>query len=241
MIGTVVENRLDAYHRIARHRPLLHGFLKSLFHRRIIVLGNGAPYYLLLEHIGLLQILGRAEPHFHMSVLAVPAGLLFVFVFHIRLLPDGLPICNLGTIQLHLYLVLIQKPAYHDLQMLITHTVEQCLSVLGIVDNLQCQILMGHFLQCLRNLIHIPLVLGLIAHICIRCGDLRLTELDGRCLGGQAVSGSGSGKLGQSADIARMKLRNLNGLVALHHVELTHLLLNIPVHIIDEIICLQHA
>ncbi len=107
MIRSVVQYCLNTYHWVCRQRPFQHGFLQTLFHGRIIVLGHRASHYLLLKHISLLQILGRAETHFHMTVLAVSAGLLLILILYIRLLLNRLPVGYLGSGKLYLHLVFI--------------------------------------------------------------------------------------------------------------------------------------
>ena len=66
--------------------------------------------------------------------------------------------------------------------MLVAHTVDQCLTVLAVIDRLQGDILRHHLLQCLGYLILIAFVLGHILHICIRLGILCLAKEDRRCL-----------------------------------------------------------
>ena len=51
MIGTIVQNGLNANHRISGQRPLYHRFLNTLFHCREVVFRNRAAYDYLLEYI----------------------------------------------------------------------------------------------------------------------------------------------------------------------------------------------
>ena len=125
MVGAIVQNSLHAYHRISGQRALLDGFLKSLFHCGIIVLRHSAAYYLLGKFILLLQISQRLKFHLNMAVLSMSAGLLFIFIFHVRFLADSLTERNLGLAQFDFHLIFIQEPAHHNIQMLIAHAVKQ--------------------------------------------------------------------------------------------------------------------
>ena len=98
---------------------------------------------------------------------------------------------------------------------------------------------MANLLQRLGNLIHIRFVLGLIAHVGIRSGYLRLSEFHRRRLGRQTVSGSRRSQLGKRTDISRVKLRHLHRLVALKHIQLSDLFLDILIYIVNHIIRLQ--
>ncbi len=125
--------------------------------------------------------------------------------------------------------------------MLISHAVKQRLTVFRIVYGLHGQVFMADFLQSLGYFIHICLILRLITHVCIGRRKLKLTELDGGCLGRKAVAGSGRRQLRQSADVPCVKLRHLNGLIPLQYIKLADLFFNVPVHVIDQIIRLQYA
>ncbi len=241
MGGSVVQHGLHAHHRVCRHGSLHHGLLQPLVHCGIEVLRHRAAHHFLGELISLLQVVRGAEAHLDMAVLAVAAGLLLIFILHIGLLADGLPVRHLGPGQLHVHLVLVQQTADHDVQMLVAHAVEQGLAVLRVVDHLQGQVFLGHLLQGLGNLVHVALVLGFIAHIGVRRGHVQLAVLNRGGLGGKAVACPGIAELGQRAQIPRVELRHLRGLVALHHVELAHLLLHLGVHIVEQVVRLQHA
>ena len=60
-----------------------------------------------------------------MPVLAVAAGLLFIFMLHIGFLANRLLIRNLRLGKLDFHLVFIKETADNHLQMQIAHTVEQ--------------------------------------------------------------------------------------------------------------------
>ena len=90
----------------------------------------------LFGSIGCFHITGGLKGHLNMTVLTVSSGLLFILVFHIRFLTDGLPISYSGFIQFNLNLILVQKTADHHVQMLITHTADESLSVGSIIDHL---------------------------------------------------------------------------------------------------------
>ena len=125
--------------------------------------------------------------------------------------------------------------------MLVAHAVEEGLPVLRVIDHLQGQVFLGHLLQGLGNLVYIAFVLGRVAHVGVRGGHVKLAVLDRGGFGGKAVARPGVAELGQGADVARVELRHFRGLVALEDVELADLLLHFRVHVVQLVICLQHA
>ena len=150
-----------------------------------------------------------------MSILAMAAGLLLVFMLHIGFLAYRLLIGDLRLRKLDLYLVLVKKTADHYLQMQIAHAVQQRLFVLRIVYNLKRLILVTHLLQRLGNLIHVSLVFRPIPLVCIRRGNLCLSISDNACFCGERIASSGRRQLRNGADIACVKLLHFNGLAAL--------------------------
>ena len=125
--------------------------------------------------------------------------------------------------------------------MLIAHAVKQSLPVLGVIDYLQRQILVGHLLQGLGNLIHVALVPGFVAHTGVGCGYFHPAVFHGRRLCSKAVSRLRVTQLRQRADISRMKLGHFHWLIALKHIELADLLFHFRIYVIKQIVCLQHA
>ena len=176
-----------------------------------------------------------------MTVLSVSSGLLFIFVFHIRFLLDGFSESHLRFAQFNLYFILIQQLAGDHLQMQISHSIEKHLSVLGVIDIFHSQIFMGYFLQSLRNLIHIALILRFISHICIRLRHFPFTIFNGCCLGRQAIAGSCRRQFCKRTKISCMKFFYLDCLATLHYVKLTDLFFNILIHVIDQIVCFKNT
>ena len=110
------------------------------------------------------------------------AGLLLVFVLHIRFLAQRLTERNLWLAQLNLYFIFGLKLACHYFQLLFADTVEQCLTHLTVIHDLECRVFLYHFLKCLRNLVVISLVDRLISHVCIRCRGSGTDIQDRICL-----------------------------------------------------------
>ncbi len=241
MVRSVIEYRLHAYNGISGQRSLDNGFLHTLFHSREVILGNGSAHYNLIEYISRLQISRWLKGHLHMAVLSVPAGLLLILGIHIRFLADGLAEGNLWTAQLYCNLKLLLQLTYNHIQVLIAHAVKQSLTVLGIIDSLKSQILFHHLRKCLGNLILISLILCLIAHVCIGLGNLGSSERHRCSLGGKGISRLGTVQLADSSDIACVKLRNLDRLIALHYIELAQLFLCLLILVVEGIVRFDNA
>ena len=175
-----------------------------------------------------------------MTILSVSAGLLLILVFHIGFLPERLAECHLRLIQFHFYFVFFSKGADDDGQVLVSHAIEQRLTVLRIIDRLDGQILIHHLRQRLRNLILISLFLCLVCHIGIRSGDLRLAEQYRSCLCGQCIAGLAV-CLSDGTDIACVKFGYFDGLVASHDIELVQLLFGLCGRIIKRVIRFDNA
>ena len=158
-----------------------------------------------------------------MSVLSVSAGLLLIFVFHIGFLPERLAKCHLRSVQFHFYFIFLSKGTDDHGQVLITHTIEQSLTVLCIVDCLDGQVFIHHLRQRLGNLVFIAFFLCLICHISIRPGDLGLAKHHRYCLRRQGIAGLAAG-FSDGSDISCMKLVHFNGLIASHDIKLVQLL-----------------
>ena len=176
-----------------------------------------------------------------MAVLTMSAGLLLVLSLHIRGLFDGLPVSHLGLIQFNLHLVFVQQAAGDDLQVLIAHAVQKKLAILCVIDHFYREILMGNLLKRLGNLVDIPLIFCLVPHIGVGRGNLPFTKLNRSVFGGQTVAGAGRRQLRQSADIPCVKFAYFHGLIALHYVQLADLLLDVFIHIVDQVVRLEHA
>ena len=63
------------------------------------------------------------------------------------------------------------EAAAHDIQMLVSHSINQCLTICRVIDTFHSQILAHNLRQALSNLILIPFALSLISLVGIRCGD----------------------------------------------------------------------
>ena len=125
--------------------------------------------------------------------------------------------------------------------MLVAHTIEQSLTVFCIIYYFDGQILMGHLLQCLGDLIHVRLILRLIPHIGIRSGNIELAIFDGRGFGRETVAGSRCGQFRQCSDVSGMQFTDFDRLIALQYIYFTNLLFNITIHVIQQIIRFQYT
>ena len=103
--------------------------------------------------------------------------------------------------------------------MLFTDTIDQCLTVGGIILHTQCQIFLHHLGQCLGNFVVIALVHGLISFVCIRNGNLGLAEYKWCALSGQSIACGYGVQFGNGTDIAGMKLRHFDGFGAFQHIQ----------------------
>ena len=125
--------------------------------------------------------------------------------------------------------------------MQIAHAIQQSLFVLSIVYNPKCLVFMFHFLQSLGYLVHISLVLCPIPFVCIGRGNFCLTITDDSRLGGKGVACPGRRQFCNGSDIAGMEFFDLNGFIALHHIELVNLLFHFLLIVINDIIILQYT
>ena len=150
-----------------------------------------------------------------MTVLAMTAGLFLIFCFHICILADRLTESYFRFYQLYLNLIFGEDLADDNIQMLVAHTIEQCLTVLGIVDSLHGQIFLHDLGQSLCYLIIIALVLCIVAFVGIGNRKIRSAVLDRVVLRGKGITGLRI-QFSDSTDIACMKLRNLDGAASFH-------------------------
>ena len=220
MVGAVVQGCLHADYGVSCQRSALNGFLDTLFHCREVVFRNGAAHNDLFEYIRRFRITGIFEAHLNVTVLTVSAGLLLIFCIHIRILADGLAERYLRACKLHIHFVFCQQLAHDDIKMLIAHAVDQRLTVFRVVDSLHGEILLHHLCERLGDLILLALVLCKVSLVGIRHGNIDARILDRRRLGGERFSGLCDVQLADRADIARVKLRHLNGPAAFHHIKL---------------------
>ena len=175
-----------------------------------------------------------------MTVLTVSSGLFLVLIFHIGLFLDSLFVCDLRSGQLNLYFVFVQQSAYHDIQMLVAHTIEQGLTVFCIIYYFDGQILMGHLLQLPGRSYPRPLILRLIPHIGIRSG-ISTCHIDGRGLGRETVAGSRCSQFRQCSDISGMQFADFNGLIALQYIDFADLFLNVTVYVVQQVVGLKYT
>ncbi len=173
-----------------------------------------------------------------MTVLSVSAGLLLVFVFDIRCLLDRLAERDLGLFNLDCDIVFVLEHRLNDLQMEISHAVNQRLAVRGVVDRAESGIFCRNLRHCLRDLVDISLVDGTVTQIRIRDGKIHLRVHNRRCLCRQRIAGCDIAELRQSTEISRMQLRNLRRLVALQNIKLAAAQFRICPAVIKKIISL---
>ena len=169
------------------------------------------------------------------------AGLLFVFSFHIGTLADRLTECNLWSFQFNLDLVLREQFALNHLKMLVAHTIEQCLTVLRIIDHFHCQIFVGDLLKCLSYFILVPFVFCTVAFVSIWNGNFDLAVTDRCCLSRKGIAGTCLVEFGDRPDVSGMKLRNLDRFASFKYIQLIQLLFCIFVNIENDIITLDNA
>ena len=241
MIRSIIKCSLYTYNRISCQRSSLNRFLNALFYCREIVLRNCTTDYYLFENIWSLHISGIGKSHLYVSILSMATRLLLIFCFYIRVLANRLTEGYLWSCQLDLYFILAQQLAGNNINMLIAHTIDQCLSVLCIIHCFHGQIFQHHLSQCLCYLILFAFVLCKVSLICIRCGSIYTGILNRCILSCQRVSGSGDIQFADGTDIARMELRNLYWLAAFHHIQLIQLHFFISVYVVKQVIIFDNT
>ena len=125
--------------------------------------------------------------------------------------------------------------------MLITHTVDQALTVCTVIDNLQCSVLCHHLGKGLCDLILVAFFHCLKSLICIWCGKYSLWIKDRIRLGCKAVTGLYTAKLSNGTDIPCKKLRNFDRFGTFHDIKLVYTLLCSLLYIKKCIIGFQHT
>ncbi len=100
---------------------------------------------------------------------------------------------------------------------------------------------MHDLLQGLGDLVDVAFVYCVVTLVCIRNGHIRFAVFDHMLFGGQGISCSRSGQLGDGADITGMQLRHLNRFISLHHIEFAGLHFHILIDIVDHVIRFQNA
>ena len=176
-----------------------------------------------------------------MTILTVSAGLLLIFIFNVGFLADRLAVSNLRFGKFNLYFIFVFQTTCNHFQMLLTHAVKQSLTVLGIVDYAQRLIFVCQLLQRLGNLIDIRLVNRFIALCSIRLGIFGLRISNRICLGGKRITGLCAGQLCKCTEVAGMQLAHFDRFVALHHIQLADLCLNIAVAVIHRIVRFEYT
>ena len=210
MVGTIIKSSFNADYRVSSQRSFQNTFLKSFFNCREIVLRHCSTNNYLLKYIWCFQITGWFKTHFNMTILSVSARLFFMFAFHIRVLANGLAECNLRFGKFNIYFVTFFQFADHDIKMLITHTIKECLSVGRIIYNTKGLVFACHFCESLCNFVLITLVDCFVSLICVRCGDHSLRIENRSSFGCKAVTGLYACKFCNGTDITCMKLRNFD-------------------------------
>ena len=241
MIRTIIQNGFDADYRISSQRAFLYGFLDTFFNSREVVLRNGAADNFLLENVWFLEISGSGEAHFYMTVLAVAAGLFFVFCFYIRIFADRLAEGYLRTGQLYFYFVALQQLADDNIDVLVAHAVQQCLMVCRIIDCLHSQVFLHHLGKGLGDLIYIGFVLRFISFCGVRSRNIRFSVADLIVLCRKGIACSCIAEFCDGTDISCMKLRYFDRLGAFEHVQLAQFFFGFLIYIIEHIIAFNNA
>ena len=240
MIGSVVQDSLDADYRISGHRACGHGISDTLLNSREEVLRDSAADNDLLEYISFVKVSGRLESHLDMTVLAVSAGLLLILGINVAVLADRLLERDCRLAQFSVDLILGLQLADDDIQVLIAHAVQKSLMISCVIDGLHGQVFLADLRKSLCDLVEVTLVLRFVSLIGIRRGDVELRKENGSCLGRQSISG-GSVKLRDGSDITGLQFRDLLGLAAAHDIELACAELVLGLGVIQSIIRFQAA
>ena len=122
-----------------------------------------------------------------------------------------------------------------------TYTIKECLAVLTIIYNLDRQVFHHHLRKCLRNLVLIALIYGLVPSKYIRLRDAG-TDICDRVLScRKSIRCLAVAELCKSADVACVKLLNLFDLISADRVKLAESLIHVTVVIEECIVRLQNS
>ena len=176
-----------------------------------------------------------------MTVLSVSSGLLLVFILDIRFLSDGLLERDPRSVKRDLNLVLLLQGVHDHIELLLSESVDESLSVRGIVLRADREILLHDLCKCLGYLVLISLVYSLVLSVCVRLRNGCLHIYDRSVLRGERLRSRHIVKLCERSDISGVKLGYLLRLVRADHVNLSDLLLCIGLIVVHEIIGLQHS
>ncbi len=241
MVGTVIQGSLDADDRISSQRALLYALGETLLNRRIVVLRDSAADDFDRELVRLRHVAARLEAHLDVTVLAVSAGLLLVLAFDVGFLADRLAESDLRLGEIDVDFVAFFQLALDDLELLVADTVEQGLTVRGVIFNAEALVFRRQLGEGGSDLVFFTLLDGFVALHRVRCGDPGLCKCNRSRLGRQGIAGGDVTELRESADIAGEELRNFLGLVADHHVELAEALVIFLLHVVERVVGLDDA
>ena len=175
----------------------------------------------MVELVGLCKIAGRSEAYFDVSVLPVSAGLFFVFVFDVGILFYRFAERDLRFFNPQIDFIFVFQNVLNDVEMQISHTVHEHLSVDRIVDRFKRRILRGNFCHRLRDFIDIGFIDRVIAETGIRNGEILFGILNRRRLRRKRVARLYAAEFCNGAQIAGMEFGDFRSLIALHDVQLS--------------------
>ena len=169
------------------------------------------------------------------------AGLFLMFAFHIGILADSLTERNLRFGKFNFDFIAFFQLVYHDIKMLVAHTVEKCLPVGGIILHAESLILACHSGKRLGNLILVAFLHSLISLAGIRRGDYSFGIENRSVLGCKAVSCLHAVQLRDRADISGVKLGNLVRFGSFQYIEFIQALLVSLLHVQQSVVGLDNA
>ncbi len=220
MVGAVVQRCAQPDHRVTGERTFLHALAQALFHRREEVPRHRAAHDALAElHF---FAVARLELDPDVAVLAVAAGLLFIFSLHLHLLSNRFPIGDAGIFQHDLHAELLFQLGGDDVQVLLANAGKDHLVRLRVRREVDRRIFLLQTDNPLRNLILLPLVLrqdcfGKSRRRVIHTRELHLAER-----GAERIAGFRVLELRHRADVARADVRHVLLLFSAHPERLAH-------------------
>ena len=240
MIRTVVEHDPEIHHGESGKVSARGGVFDSLFDRGNVVFRDGTAEDVIHEF-------KSCAPHerFHLdlavSVLAVPAGLLFVAALHISFPANGLAIGNFGRFQVHFRVVPLLHLGDYDFNMLLPRARNQKLLGLRIAEEAQHGVFLHQLVNAGAQLVFIGTALGLDGKGNRRLGQGDFGILNRSRLVAQRVAGQGVPQLGYYADIPGVQLGHGHRRLALQDRDVGQLLLRVASKVLYQGVVFQHA
>ena len=159
---TIVDDTADTDDGEADLAALLHSRLEALVTGGDVLGRNRTALDLVDElvvlDLALARLLDRLDVSGHAGILSRTTGLLLVGVVELRLLGDGLAVCDLRLTDLDLGLVLPLHPLDVDVEVQLAHSLDDCLGALGIDIGLEGRILLGEAVEGLGHVVRSLLV-----------------------------------------------------------------------------------